>query len=233
MTDLGRRSLAEGLGTALLLVVVVGSGIAVERLGSDPISQLLAHALVVGLGLAALIALLLPVSGAHFNPAVTLGFWLRRQLPSVDAVAYVAAQLAGAAIGVVVANLTFSLAAMSVATTSRDGLGRPMAEGIATLGLVLVILGLIDAGRAPMIPAGVGAWVAAAIVATSSTGFANPAVTVGRVLTDTFTGIAPSSVPAYLAAQLAGAAAAVGIAAVLFPRPSLQPATIDQKGGAA
>ncbi len=217
MTDLPRRLTAEFLGTALLLVVIVGSGIAVGRLGDDGAGQLFAHAIAVGLGLAALIALLGPVSGAHFNPGVTLGFLRTGGIGRSDAAAYVCAQVLGGVVGVAVANWTFGRPALGVATTARDGGGQVGGEVVATFVLVLLILGLVQLGKLGAVAPAVGGWVAAAIVATASTGFANPAVTVGRMFTDTYTGIAPASVLPFVAAQFAAALVAAFAARVLFP----------------
>lgn len=217
MSQATTRLWGEFLGTALLLWVIVGSGIAVERLGSDGTGQLFAHAVVVGAGLAALIAFLAPVSGAHFNPAVSLGFWLTRAIPGRTALAYGCVQIAGALVGVAVASMTFGEGLMTVSDTSRNGIGKPFAELIATFVLVLLILGLVRAGRDAMVAPAVGAWVTAIVVATVSTGFANPAVTIARVFTDTFTGVAPASAPAFLIAQCVGGALAAATAVGLFP----------------
>ena len=225
MSDYSRNLAAEFLGTALLLYVIVGSGIAVERLGQDGAGQLLAHAIAVGAGLAALIALLAPVSGAHFNPAVTLGFWLVRAIPGRGALAYVAAQVGGALVGVAVANATFGEGFLAVSETKRGGIGQPAAELIATFVLVLLILGLVRSGRSAFVAPAVGAWVTAIIIATVSTGFANPAVTLARVFTDTYTGITPASASVFLAAQFAGGALAAAVAVFLFP--ATDPASPD------
>lgn len=213
------RLVAEGLGTGLLLYLVVGSGIAVQSLGQDAGTQLFTHAVVVGLGLAALIAMFQTISGSHFNPAVTLAFWRSRDVTSGEALRYVAAQIAGAVLGVIAANLTFSVSAVSVSETVRSGAGLVTAEAIGTFVLVLAILLLVRTSRAAMVPAVVGAWVAAIVFATSSTGFANPAVTVARVFTDTYTGIAPASVLAFVAAQLLAGLVAALIVPVLLARP--------------
>lgn len=216
---LSTRLWAEAIGTALLLYVIVGSGIAVERLGSDGAAQILAHAVAIGAGLAALIAMLAPVSGAHFNPAVTLGFWRTGDIAAGEAGLYVVAQIVGAIGGVALANLSFGLTAASVATAERSEPGMVLAEGVVTFVLVLLILALVRTGRTAAIPASVGAWVAAIVIATVSTGFANPAVTIARTLTDTFTGIVPAHAPAFVAAQLLGGFAAAALAVVFFPTP--------------
>jgi glycerol uptake facilitator-like aquaporin len=213
------RLLAEGLGTGLLLFVVVGSGIAAQGLGQEPGTQLFTHAVVVGLGLAALIAMFQPISGSHFNPAVTLAFWRSGDISLGEALRYVVTQLAGAVLGVIAANVTFGITAVSLSETVRSGIGLVTAEAIGTFVLVLSILLLERTARAGLVPAVVGAWVAAIVFATSSTGFANPAVTIARVLTDSYTGIAPASVLAFVAAQLVAGLLAALIVPALFPRP--------------
>ncbi|HVR33896.1 MAG TPA: aquaporin [Acidimicrobiia bacterium] len=200
---------AEFAGTALLLVVIVGSGIAVETLGAAGGTQLFVHAVVVGLGLGALIATFAPVSGAHLNPAVTLGFLLRGRITTRAAGAYVVAQVAGAILGTLIAHASYGKALVSISSRERFGGGLWLGELIATVVLVGVILVLFESERAVHIPAAVGAWVAAAIVAMSSTGFANPAVTVARTATDSYTGIAPASVPMFVVFQIGGALSAV------------------------
>jgi glycerol uptake facilitator-like aquaporin len=219
-----REWIAEALGTGLLLYVIVGSGIAAESLSDDGAVQLLAHAIVVGIALAALIDLFQAVSGSHFNPSVTLALWRSGDIGGRDAVVYVSVQVLGAMLGVIAANMSFGLSSISVATNSRSGLGLLLAEGIATLVLVLVILSLIRSGRSGHIPAAVGAWVGAIVFATASTGFANPAVTVARMLTDTYTGIAPASVAGFLVAQLAAGVLAAAVARAFYPTSSPQTA---------
>lgn len=216
-----RQFWAEALGTGLLLYIIVGSGIAAETLGVDPGGQLLAHAIAVGLGLAVLIALFQTVSGAHFNPSVTLAFWRDGTVGSGAALRYTAAQLLGAVVGVITANLTFGQAMISMSSTNRTGLGLAVAEGIATFVLVLVILALVRTDRPQAVPAAVGAWVAAIVFATSSTGFANPAVTIARMFTDSYTGIGPSSVLAFLVAQIAAGLAAAAVANQMYPQRSV------------
>jgi glycerol uptake facilitator-like aquaporin len=213
------RLLAEGLGTGLLLFIVVGSGIAAQGLGQDPGTQLFTQAVVVGLGLAALIAMFQPISGSHFNPAVTLAFWRSGDITTGEALRYVVTQLAGAVLGVIAANFTFGVASVSVSETVRSGIGLVTAEAIGTFVLVLSILLLVRTARAGLVPAVVGAWVAAIVFATSSTGFANPADTIARVFTDSYTGIAPASVLAFVAAQLLAGLLAALIVPALFPRP--------------
>ncbi|MEX1280544.1 MAG: aquaporin [Acidimicrobiia bacterium] len=213
--DVLRSTGAEFVGTGLLLTLIVGSGRQVELLGLDPSAQLLAHALAVGLGLAVLVAVFLPVSGSQFNPAVTLVAWGTGAMPRRLVAPHLVAQLAGAVVGVVVANLTYGAPAVEVSTNVRDGvLG---AEALATFSLVLAIFALVRAGRPEWLPAVVGGIVGAGIVATASTGFANPAVAVARILTESYTGIAPESVPPFVAAQLMGAGLAAVVAVWLWP----------------
>jgi len=213
-----RRCAAEAIGTALLLVAVVGSGIAAARFSpGDTGLQLLENALATAAALAALIVALGPVSGGHFNPIVTLADLAFGGLGRREAGGYVAAQLAGATLGVAVANLMFDLPVVEISTHARDGSGLALAEGVATFGLVLVVFGAARAGRVALAPFAVAAYIGGAYFFTSSTSFANPAVTIARMLTDTFTGIAPGSVPVFLVAQLVGAAAAVGVIRFLYP----------------
>ena len=216
---LPRRIAAEALGTALLLAVVVGSGIMGERLagGNDAIA-LLANTLATGAGLAVLITILGPVSGAHFNPAVTLVFLIRREIGARAAAAYVAAQVAGGVLGVWAAHAMFAQAIWQVSEKLRDGPAQAWSEFVATFGLVLTILGSVRF-RPQATPALVGLYIAAAYWFTASTSFANPAVTLARSLSNTFAGIAPGSAPAFMAAQLAGALVAAGVGRWMF-RPS-------------
>lgn len=214
---------AEGVGTGLLLYVIVGSGIAAETLGSDPSVQLMAHSLAVGLGLGVLIAMLQTVSGSHFNPSVTLAFWRIGDIGTSRAIWYVLAQVTGGVVGVVVAHLSFRAPALTISNASRSGFGLALAEAVATFVLVLVILALVRTGRPSHVPAAVGAWVAAIVFATSSTGFANPAVTISRVFTDTYTGIAPGSVLGFLIAQVAAGVFAALVAPMFFPDPVTSP----------
>lgn len=214
---MNRSLIAEGMGTGLLLYVIVGSGIAASGLTPDPGLQLLAHALVVGLGLAVLIAIFQPVSGSHFNPAVTLAFWRGGSIGPTESLGYVASQVGGAIVGVSLANLSFGEQLISVSTTSRSGTGLLVAEAIGTFVLVFLILSLVRTDRAGWVPAVVGGWVGAIIFATSSTGFANPAVTIARMFTDTYTGIAPSSVVPFVAVQLLAGLVAVPATRLLFP----------------
>lgn len=219
---MSRRVVGEALGTSLLLYVIVGSGIAAEALSADAGLQLFVHAVVVGAGLAVLIVMLAPVSGSHFNPSVTLALWRVRGIGGSEATRYVGAQVSGAIIGVLAANWSFGNEMASISTTGRDGLSLAFAEAVATFVLVLLILGLLRTGRESAVPMAVGGWIAAVVFATPSTGFANPAVTIARVLTDTYTGIAPGSVPAFLVAQIAAGLLAARVAVLLFPSPARQ-----------
>ncbi len=210
--------LAEALGTGVLLAVIVGSGWAVEQLGAPPATQLFIHAVVVGTGLGVAIAMFLPISGAQFNPAVTLALLARRSLEPGAAIRIITAQLVGGFGGLIIANLTFASELVSIASIERGGAGRFAGEVFATFGLVLVILLLVDTGRESSIPVAVGAWVTTIIVATVSTGFANPVVTIVRAFTDSYTGIEPRSVAPFVLAQMLGAALAVGAAAAFNPQ---------------
>ncbi len=206
-----RAPAAELLGTALLLWAIVGSGIAVTHDG-PLIAQLFPHAVAVGLALAAIIVMLAPVSGAHLNPAVTLAAVLLGYLPRARAASYVVAQVVGGAIGVMIANLTFGLPAVALSVNGRDGIPLIASEAAVTAVLVLLIFLMVRAGRSSgAIAVSVGAFIAAALLFTSSTAFANPAVTLARMLSDTFTGIAPASAPGFLGGQLVGALSAVAL----------------------
>lgn len=214
--SVSRRLAAESLGTALLLATVVGSGIMGERLaqGNDAIT-LLANALATGAGLIVLIAIFAPVSGAHFNPVVSLAeCWLGR-LGIRLALAYVAVQVAGGIAGVAATHLMFGEPALFASTKVRAGWAQLWSEAIATFGLLLAIYGGLR-HRPTWVPVLVGAYITAAYWFTASTSFANPAVTIARSLTDTFTGIRPADAPGFIAAQLAGGAVAVIVARWLF-----------------
>ena len=214
---MARRAAAELLGTAFLVMAVIGSGIAATRLSPGDVGlQLLENSIATGAALVALILALHPVSAA-FNPVVTL---VERGLGLVDtptAAALVCAQMLGGLIGAVVANLMFGLDAVSFATTERGGGGVLLAEVVATFGLLLVIFGTLRSGRTEAVAFAVGAYISAAYFFTSSTSFANPAVTVARMLSDTFAGIAPSSVMPFLAMQVLGGALAAGAVLLLYP----------------
>ena len=201
---LARRAAAEGLGTALLLATVVGAGIMAQRLaGGNVAIALLGNTLPTGAILVVLILVFGPLSGAHFNPAVSLAFALRGELPWRTMAVYIAAQVLGAILGVWVAHLMFEIPLLQFSSTVRTGPGQWLAEAIATLGLLLTIFGC--AARSPSaIPYAVGLYITSAYWFTASTSFANPAVTIARSLSDTFAGIAPNGVLAFIAAQLAG-----------------------------
>lgn len=222
---LGRRAAAELLGTCLLVAAVVGSGVMASRLSPDDVGlQLLQNSLVTGAALVALILALQPVS-ASFNPVVTL---VERVFGVVDtrtAAALVGAQVVGGAAGAVLANLMFDLDAVSVATTDRSGGPLYLAEVVATAGLVLVVFGSLRSHRTSTVAFAVGGYITAAYWFTSSTSFANPAVTLARTLSDTFAGIAPADVPAYVFMQLLGGLLAAGLVAYLYPHP----APLDQE----
>ena len=208
MPTLARRLVAEWLGTAFLLAAVVGSGIMAQKLsGGNVALALLCNTIPTGAILVVLILIFGPVSGAHFNPAVTLVFAWRGELSWSLAGPYVAAQIAGGIAGVWAAHLMFELPVLQVSLTQRTGAGQWLAEGVATFGLLLTILGC--AARAPSaIPYAVGLYITSAYWFTASTSFANPAVTIARSLSDTFAGIAPAGILAFVAAQLLGAALA-------------------------
>ena len=215
--NLTRRIVAEAAGTAMLLAAVVGSGIMAERLSGGNIAlALLANTIATGAALVALILTFGPISGAHFNPAVTLGFAVQSEIRARDAVAYVCAQFAGAAIGVTAANLMFSLPPILLSRHARGGTAQIFSEFVATFGLVLVIQSTAKL-QPRMVAFAVGAYITAAYWFTSSTSFANPAVTLARSFSDTFTGIRPVDVPAFILAELFGAGAATLLASWLIP----------------
>lgn len=217
MSVLGRRALAEGLGTGFLVAAVVGSGVAASRLSPDDVGlQLLQNSLATGAVLVALILALAPVS-ASFNPVVTLVERLLGRIDTATAAALCAAQVAGGLVGVVAANLMFELDAVELAGTDRSSPALWFAEVVATVGLVLVVVGSLRDGHTSSVAVAVGGYIAAAYWFTSSTSFANPAVTLARTLSDTFAGIAPSSVPPFLIAQLAGGLIGWLLVRTLFP----------------
>jgi glycerol uptake facilitator-like aquaporin len=212
-----RRLLAEFIGTAFLLTGVIGSGIMAERLTDDVGVQLLANAgATVGV-LYAIILMFGPVSGAHFNPAVTIADAWQGNRPWSDVGPYIAVQIAGGAIGAVAANLMFELDAINVSEKVRDGSGQYIAEVVATFGLILLIFTLVRSGRDHLAAGAVAAYIGGAYWFTSSTSFANPAVSITRTLSNTFAGIDPGSAPAFVACQLVGMALAVVAARVLYP----------------
>ncbi|MEV4441810.1 MIP/aquaporin family protein [Streptomyces sp. NPDC049577] len=228
---LARRAAVEGLGTAALVAVVVGSGIQATELTSDAGVQLLANSLATVFGLGVLIAFLGPVSGAHFNPVVTLTAWFTGRRtgdgPGLrDVAAYVPAQIAGAIGGSAVADAMFARPLAHFSTHDRSAGHLWLGEAVATAGLIWLVLGLARAGRAHLAPVAVASYIGAAYWFTSSTSFANPAATIGRAFTDTFAGIAPASVAPFLAAQLAGAVFGLALVAVCFGRPA--PANGDE-----
>ena len=211
---LRRKLFAEGLGTTLLLAVVIGSGVMGQRLaGGNAAVALLANTLATVAGLVVLIELFGPVSGAHFNPVVSLVMAARGTLARDELVPYVAAQLIGATLGAWLAHAMFGLDVLQVSRHVREGLGQWIAEGVATFGLVLVVL-RAPASRAAAL---VAAWIGAAYWFTASTSFANPAAVLGRMLSDTFAGIAPARAPGFVAAEFAGAALAVAAQRLLAP----------------
>ena len=220
---LPRRLLAEAIGTGLLVTVVVGSGIAAQQLSPGNTGlQLLENSTATVFGLAVLILMFGPVSGAHFNPVVTAADWLlgRRTgtgISGVHVAPYIAAQTIGGVAGAMLANAMFDLPVVEISGTDRAGTGHGIGEIVATAGLVALIFLLARTGRHALSAAAVGAYIGAAYWFTSSTSFANPAVTIGRIFTDTFAGIAPASVPLYIGAQIIGAALGVGLVLTLYP----------------
>jgi arsenate reductase len=216
--DLARRASAEAVGTLLLVAVVVGSGIAAQRLSPNNTGlELLENALATGAGLVALILAFGSVSGAHFNPVVTLADRVLGGTTTRDGCVYVAAQIGGACLGCMVANLMFSLSAINVSTHTRSSGALWFSELVATFGLLIVIMGVVRTGRAGLAPFAVGAYITAAYWFTSSTSFANPAVTIGRTLSNTFAGIKPSSAPMFIVMQFAGGLLAIGGALLWYP----------------
>jgi glycerol uptake facilitator-like aquaporin len=216
--SLGRRALAEFIGTALLVAAVIGSGIAASKLSPNDVGlQLFENAVATGAALVAIILAVGPVSGAHLNPVITLLDRAFGGMASRETGIYVVAQFAGGAVGAMLANLMFYLPAIDFSMHVRSGSGLWLSEAIATFGLALVVFGVVRSGRGHAAPFAVGTYIAAAYFFTSSTSFANPAVTVARTLSNTFAGIAPASVPGFIAFQLVGAAIAIGAIHVLYP----------------
>jgi len=205
------RTGAEFVGTALLVAIVIGSGIMAESLTSDVGVSLLLNQLATVLGLGVLIAVLMPISGAHINPAVSLAILLRRGISGAHAAAYIGAQLVGGMGGVALAHVMFGRAVLEISGNDRLTMGTFVGEIVATAGLIAIIVLLVQRGSASLIPVVVPAWIGAGYVFTSSTSFANPAVTLGRMFTDSFTGISPLSGVGFMAAQLVGMAVALAL----------------------
>ncbi len=222
-----RRLVAEFLGAGLLVAAVVGSGIMAANLTGDVGLQLLMNMASTVLALGVLIWTLGPISGAHFNPAVTLVAAVRREVAPAEAVGYISAQITGGLAGVALANLMFALPAWEASTTERGGAGVLLGEVVATAGLLWVIGALTRTQHGHLGPVLVPAWIGAAYFFTASTSFANPAVTIGRAFTDTFAGIAPADVAPFLIAQLVGAAVGAGLTELLHPRPGRVPEPLD------
>jgi len=221
-----RRALAEALGTGALVATVVGSGIMATRLTQDVAVQLLVNALATIAALAVLIWALGPISGAHFNPAVTLVALVRRELGAAEACRYVIAQIVGGLAGTAVGNLMFDLPAWQASMKVRSSPSLWLGEVVATAGLLSLVGGLTRSGQGRLGPALVPAWIGAAYFFTSSTSFANPAVTIARSATDTFSGIAPGSVAGFIGAQLVGAALGAGLTEFFHPRAGV-PESLD------
>ena len=214
---LWRRLLAELLGSAFLAAAVVGSGIAASRLSPGaPGLELLENAVATGAALVAIILMVAPVSGAHLNPVVSFADAALGGISWRDAVAYLPAQVVGCMLGAVLADVMFSLPAVAFSTTRRVTGPHLLSEGVATAGLLVGVFALARSGRSSVAPAAVGAYITAAYFFCSSTSFANPAITVGRMLSDTFAGIAPASVPPFIAAQVVGAVVAVVVVRLLY-----------------
>jgi glycerol uptake facilitator-like aquaporin len=213
-----RRYLSEFLGTWGIVVVVVGSGIMAQRLSDDTGVELLANTIATAGGLVMLITLFSALSGAQFNPVVTCVQAITGRTPARDVLPYVIAQVAGACVGAMTANVMFNLDVVNVSSKSRDGGPILVGEIVATMVLVLLIEGFIRTQRTHLIPAMVASWITAAYWCTSSTSFANPAVSIGRSLSDTFAGIAPGSLPLFFAGQIIGGVVGLGLATVLFER---------------
>lgn len=221
-----RRVAAEALGTGVLLCAIVGSGIMATNLTDDVAVQLFINALSTIAALGVMIWALGPISGAHFNPAVTLVALSRRELSVGEAASYVVAQLLGGIAGAALANLMFTLPALHPSTQSRDTPNLWLGEVVATAGLIAAIGALTRTGNGRLGPVVVPAWIGAAYFFTSSTSFANPAVTVARSMTDTFSGIAPAGVAAFVAAQLIGAVIGAVLTEIFYPRPGI-PESLD------
>lgn len=215
---LSRRVVAEFIGTAFLLIAVVGGGIAAQRLSPNDVGlQLFEAAVVTAFGLAAFIMMFGPISGAHFNPAVTLADVALGNRPAREAAPYISAQILGGVAGTILSNLMFELPAIEISETVRSGAGQWLGEVIATIGLLLVIFLMLRKANTDLIGISVGIYIGGAYFFTSSTSFANPAVTIARMFSDTFAGIAPSSAPGFLIAQLLAVPVVVGLVRYLAP----------------
>jgi glycerol uptake facilitator-like aquaporin len=234
--DLGRRLLAELLGSAFLAAVVIGSGVAAHSLSPGDVGlQLFENAAATAAGLFTIILMFGPVSGGHFNPVVSLVDASFGGLAWRDALAYIPAQISGCILGAITANGMFALAAVSISAKHRATPSHLLAEVVATLGLLLVIFSLARSRRGASAPAAVGAYIGAAYFFTSSTSFANPAIDVGRIFSKTFAGIAPASVPGFIVAQLIGGAVAIAVLRVLYPDVTAEDAAevvLPHHGGA-
>lgn len=219
--SIARRLVAEALGTALLIIAVIGSGIMATRLSPDDIGlQLLENAAATAGALIALILAFGSVSGAHFNPVVTVLERILGSLSSRDSVLYIAAQTAGGIAGAIIANLMFDLPAVEWSTKERSSANLWLSEVVATVGLLLIIHGCVRSGRSSSVPYAVGVWIGGAYWFTSSTSFANPAVTVARMFSDSFAGIEPASAPMFIVMQCAGGALAAVLIRFLYPGPA-------------
>jgi glycerol uptake facilitator-like aquaporin len=220
---MSRRLVAEAIGTAVLLYVILGSTFMGAQPGTDETAQLLAQAIVVGRALGVAIAIFQPISGSHFDPSVTLAFWRSNTMAGTEALRYMGAQLIGAVTGVIAANWTFDDSPIAMSGVERSGIRLVGSEAVATFLLVLVISMLVRGHRPSLVPLAVGAWVTAVIFGPSSTGFANPAVTIARVFTSSWAGIAPLSVVPFVLVQLAAGLAAVPMATYMHPQPIARP----------
>lgn len=219
--DLPRRIVAEALGTALLVATVVGSGIMAETLTKDVALALLCNTLPTGAILVVLISLFGPVSGAHLNPAVSIVFAVKRELPAHEAALYVVAQVLGGVLGTIIAHAMFEMAPLAASLKMRTGASQWFSEAVAAFGLIVTILGGIRFAQAS-VPWLVGLYIVAAYWFTASTSFANPAVAIARSLTNTFSGIRPADLPGFIGAELAGALLGLVVMAWLLPRPAIE-----------
>jgi glycerol uptake facilitator-like aquaporin len=220
--DLTRRLVAEALGTGLLIVAVIGSGIMAQRLSTDIGLQLLENSIATAGALVGLILMFGAVSGAHFNPVVTILDRLLGSISTRDAAFYVVVQIIGACLGAMLANIMFELPAINISTHDRSSVALWISEIVATVTLLLVIQGCVRSGRAAVVPFAVAAWIGGAYWFTSSTSFANPAVTIARMLSDTFAGIAPASAPMFILMQVLGMGIALTLVRFLYPHNHLE-----------